>query len=145
MWYYLFSFYIFVLILILPFWQGNKIQATILGRSLYERMGGVFHEGNTYFIANFEVVKNTHAYRATTHPFKIMLTARTFIRNDVVNLPTDAYSFMPLSDVINCGVDNFPDHLIGCPAFALVFIGSFCCYPFLMLCYHFSLQMYLLF
>ena len=103
--------------------QGSKIQATIAGNSLYERLGGVFHEGNTYFIANFEVIKNTHAYRATTHPFKIMFTARTFIRNDVANLPTEAYNFMPLADVLNCTAVNFPDHLIGCFASGKCFIG----------------------
>ena len=39
--------------------QGSKIQATILGRSLCDRLGGVFREGDTYFIANFEVTKKS--------------------------------------------------------------------------------------
>ena len=52
--------------------QGTKIQASILGKALNEKLDGLLQEDKTYFISNFEVKENSKDYKATPHEFKFV-------------------------------------------------------------------------
>ena len=54
------------------FIQGTKIQASILGKALNEKLNGLLEENKTYFISNFEVKENSKDYKATPHEFKLL-------------------------------------------------------------------------
>lgn len=70
-------------------------------------------EGNVYLVGKFSVSRNLADYRATTHPFKIGLSMYTQVEMVEANLPTHAYSFMSLTDIIKVKDKKECEHLIG--------------------------------
>ena len=97
----------------LLFVQGTRIQASILGKHVNAKYENTLLEGETYFIANFEVVKNADGYKATLHQFRLLFNGSTFIRHHIADIPNNSYEFMSVCDVIKSDPNYFPDHLIG--------------------------------
>ncbi|XP_028752889.1 uncharacterized protein LOC114724812 [Neltuma alba] len=97
--------------------EGDKIQASVLNKSLHDKFRHGIIEGQTYFFANFEVSPNVNQYRATTHPFKITLTPRTRVAGKLASLPSYSYSFFPLADIVKLDQSHVIDYLIDVLAF----------------------------
>ncbi|XP_028778051.1 uncharacterized protein LOC114734595 [Neltuma alba] len=97
--------------------RGNRIQASVLNRNLLPLYKDAPVEGNTYFFTNFEVSPNVNQYRATENKWKITFTQQTYMREQGGNIPHDAYSFVPLPEIVKCTERNHLEYLIDVVAF----------------------------
>ncbi|KAK4275761.1 hypothetical protein QN277_018791 [Acacia crassicarpa] len=97
--------------------EGTTIQASVLNKSLHDKFRHKIIEGQIYKFANFEVTLNVNQYRATIHPFKITFTCRTFSVEDIATIPSYAYSFYPISEILKIDYRHPVDNLIDMLAF----------------------------
>ncbi|XP_054782777.1 replication factor A protein 1-like [Prosopis cineraria] len=101
---------LFCITMILVDVEGNKIQVSVLNKSLHDQFRSFPLEGHVYFIANFVLSKNENQFRATTHPFKIAFSQQTYIREDAASIP-DLFSFFPISKIKKVTDEKMIDHL----------------------------------
>ncbi|KAI9123064.1 hypothetical protein K1719_005953 [Acacia pycnantha] len=81
--------------------EGRTIQASVLNnRNLLDKFQISIVEGQIYKFANFEVTSNVNQYRASSHPFKITFTPRTSSAKAIATIPTYAYSFFPIPEIM---------------------------------------------
>ncbi|KAI9095713.1 hypothetical protein K1719_026273 [Acacia pycnantha] len=98
--------------------QGRTIQASVLNnRNLLDKFRFSIVEGQIYKFANFEVTSNVNQYRATSHPFKITFTPRTSSAEDNATIPSYAYSFFPIPEIMKIDFRHPVDKLIDVVAF----------------------------
>ncbi|XP_054789830.1 replication protein A 70 kDa DNA-binding subunit B-like [Prosopis cineraria] len=102
---------LFCITMILVDEEGNKIQASMLNKSLLDHYRQRLVEGQSYFIANFEVSLNNNQYKATTHPFKITFSQQTFVKDEVANIPPYKFDFLPLSEIMKQTESSYIDYL----------------------------------
>ncbi|KAI9072353.1 hypothetical protein K1719_045685 [Acacia pycnantha] len=84
----------------LAFAAGRTIQASMLNKNLHDKFRLSIFEGQIYKFAYFEVTLNVNQYKATTHPFKITFTPRTCSAEDIATIPSYAYSFFPIPEIM---------------------------------------------
>ncbi|XP_028757320.1 uncharacterized protein LOC114754709 [Neltuma alba] len=108
---------IFCVTMVLLDKEGDKIQASVLTKSLHDKFRHSIIEGETYFFANFEVSANVSQYRATTHPFKITITPRTHVAEKIAIVPSYSYSFFPLAEIEKLNEKHNIEYLIDVLAF----------------------------
>ncbi|KAI9108307.1 hypothetical protein K1719_020790 [Acacia pycnantha] len=94
---------------------GRTIQASVLNKNLLPRFHLSIKEGQIYKFTNFEVTSNINQYRATSHPFKITFTSQTYSAEDedIATIPSYAYSFFPISEIMKIDFRHPVDNLIG--------------------------------
>ncbi|KAI9124152.1 hypothetical protein K1719_005452 [Acacia pycnantha] len=107
--------------------EGRTIQASVLNKNLLPRFHLSIKEGQIYKFANFEVTSNINQYRATSHPFKITFTSQTYSveDEDIATIPSYAYSFFPIPEIMKIDFRHPVDNLIGMLYFIFVFSSSF--------------------
>ncbi|KAI9127329.1 hypothetical protein K1719_001888 [Acacia pycnantha] len=94
--------------------EGRTIQASVLNnRNLLVKFQISIVEGQIYKFANFEVTSNVNQYRASSHPFKITFTPRTSSAEAIATIPTYAYSFFPIPEIMKIDFLHPVDKLIG--------------------------------
>ena len=81
------------------YWQGTKIQASAVGKSLAEKFLPLISEKKIYRIENFGVSKNNLNYAASTHPLKITFNNKTFVAEEEANIPVEVFTFKPISEI----------------------------------------------
>lgn len=82
------------------FEQGTKIQATTVGQVLSEKFQNTVQEGKTYCISNFEVIDNAKDYKATPHPFRILFSGSTHVKDCHAEITVGRFQFMPLGEIV---------------------------------------------
>lgn len=70
-------------------------------------------EGRTYEFAVFEVSRNSHNWRPSTHRFKIAFNKYTTFEEVDEKLPEYSFSLMKISDILAFPDDLEIKHLIG--------------------------------
>ncbi|KAI9105197.1 hypothetical protein K1719_022726 [Acacia pycnantha] len=73
--------------------------------------------GQIYKFANFEVTSNVNQYRASSQPFKITFTPRTSSAEAIATIPTYAYSFFHIPEIMKIDFLHPVDKLIDVVAF----------------------------
>ncbi|KAK4260997.1 hypothetical protein QN277_004053 [Acacia crassicarpa] len=98
--------------------EGTTIQASVLNnRNLLHKFRFSIVEGQIYKFANFEVTPNVNQYRACSHQFKITFTPRTSCADTIATIPTYAYSFFPILEIMKIDFRHPVDKLIDVVAF----------------------------
>lgn len=69
--------------------------------------------GKVYEFDNFTVSANEHAFRATDYRFKITFGPQTSYYPEVADIPSNAYTFMPIADILALPTEKEIDNLIG--------------------------------
>lgn len=61
----------------------------------------------------FKVSENGYKYRATSHPFRITFTSRTFYAPIEAPVPNYSWDFWPISKILSMPISEEVEHLIG--------------------------------
>ena len=93
--------------------KGTKIQASVLFKSEHARFISDIQPGKVYEFDNFEVSENEHAFRATSYHFKLTFGPQTSYYPDEADIPHNAYTFIPISDLLKLAPEKEIDNLIG--------------------------------
>lgn len=101
--------------------QGTRIQASVINKSIHEIYLREPLEGETYFMANFVVSRNMCRYRATTHEFKITLTPQSWVCKEKADLPLRNYAFIPIPEILKVKQPEQLDNLFGMYLFVLYY------------------------
>ncbi|KAK4258239.1 hypothetical protein QN277_007711 [Acacia crassicarpa] len=90
---------LYAICLLLMDQQGDKIQASIMNKSLFKQFEKEPVEGQCYFIANLEVIPNRKDYKATNHKFKLLFNSVTYVKGEVAKIPLPVFNFFPIRDI----------------------------------------------
>lgn len=93
--------------------KGSKIQASVLIKSEHARFISDVEPGKVYEFDNFGITENTHPYRATTFRFKLTFGPQTSFYEDMTDIPLNAYTFMPITDILSLPKEKEIEYLIG--------------------------------
>ena len=84
-----------------------------MARDIQGKLADTLIEGKHYFVANFQVTENLGAYKATAHPYKLLLSPSTYVMEAEYVIPRNPYCFMSVVDVLKSREGDFAEYLIG--------------------------------
>ncbi|KAG4996602.1 hypothetical protein JHK84_027637 [Glycine max] len=80
--------------------QGDQIHA-IFKRDQLKSWKSILKENCTYMMHNFKVVKNDGQYRVCVHPYKLVFTGVTILRQtNLGNVPLRIHNFIQFINII---------------------------------------------
>ena len=70
-------------------------------------------EKKIYRFEYFKVSRNSLSFGATTHPFKITFSTKTYVAEVEAEIPFEVFSFMPIADIKALPESQNIDYLVG--------------------------------
>ncbi|KAJ1395774.1 Nucleic acid-binding, OB-fold [Sesbania bispinosa] len=81
--------------------KGHKIGA-IVSSCDSNKWSNQLNEGEIYIMQNFEIEKNIGQYKVSKHPFKLLFTKGTIVKEQQIpNIPPNIYEFISFEDILS--------------------------------------------
>ncbi|KAI9114410.1 hypothetical protein K1719_014638 [Acacia pycnantha] len=110
----LIDFYINVVAL-----AGDKIQASILNKSLFKHYDKDQIKGHCYFMENLEVIPNAKDYKVANHTFKLLFNSATYVKEETATIPLTGFSFLPIQEILTQTTENHTRNLFDVIGFVM--------------------------
>ncbi|KAI9125288.1 hypothetical protein K1719_003904 [Acacia pycnantha] len=91
--------------------EGDKIQASVLNKSLFKHYDKDPIEGHCYFMANLEVIPNAKDYKVADHTFKLIFNSATYIKEETATIAQTGFSFLPIEEILTQTSENHTRNL----------------------------------
>ncbi|KAI9123203.1 hypothetical protein K1719_006092 [Acacia pycnantha] len=99
--------------------QGDKIQASVMNKSLFKKYEKHPVEGQCYFIANLEVIPNGKDYKEANHQFKLLFNSATYVQEESAEIPLSVFNFFPIRTILTQTLENHTMFLFDVIAFVI--------------------------